>query len=423
MWLNFRVNKVTTSYGPAKPHRTLTNASPMNFVTEGTSGNGAVECSSKMQSEAPSFVSEASVTSVCANGITVNPWTVEEQTAVRSPISNDVPEDIDNEECDDCISLAATNSTETLFSLKISWDYFKELGTFPSTRKALTAYTHSRQNSSGSSNCSELGTTMKELFGPIRLYECTVPLASSETLSEISSMSSRASFNIMKDRSPLSRLKLSKNMSLRIHENGNATDLLVNGSSKSHQRSFSCVYPEGKKASNYNLFATLNGGSNCSSKVENSLTGSKEDFNIPIPTTTSVENGSSHYTVDEEECLSNASGKEELKDDPEELEHQDEDSIKADSIDNSREEVSESRSPLNPGISDSDGINYSYSQSEHYLCDEYSPVYPVFSVLTEYGAPVPHSSHYNYSSQSPLGSTPPSVHSDTGNNDEGAFYL
>jgi hypothetical protein len=408
--------KVTTSYGPAKPHRVLTNASPMNFVTETASAN-AVECSSKLQSEA-SFASEASVASVRGSVMTGNAWTVEQQPIIISPSIHNGPEDIDNEEAEDCLSLAATNSTETLFSLKISWDYFRELGTFPSS-KALIANGHSRKGSSGSSNCSELGTTMKELFGPIRLYECTVPLASSETLSEISSMGSRASFNIMKDRSPLTRLKLSKNLSLRIHENGGPSDLMMNGSGKSHQRSFSCVYPEGRKSSSHNLFATLNGGSNCSSKLENnSFNTSKEDFHIPMVTTTSVENGSSHYTMEEEECMSNEGSPGKRGD----SDREEEGSQKEESDENiSREEVSESRSPLHPGVSDSDGINYSYSQSEHYLCEEYSPVYPVFSVLTEYGAPTPNSTHYNYSSQSPLGSTP-SVHSDNGN-DEGAFYL
>lgn len=81
-------------------------------------------------------------------------------------------------------------------------------------------------------------------------------------------MSSRASF-IIRDRSPLTKLKLGKNLSLRVHEsNGNGNgrengfETLNEWNGKSHQRSLSCVYPEGKGTKNLlNPYGTLNGSS------------------------------------------------------------------------------------------------------------------------------------------------------------------
>ncbi|XP_035709035.1 sn1-specific diacylglycerol lipase alpha isoform X3 [Folsomia candida] len=277
------LNRVTTSLGPAKPHRAMTNsASPM--INESSLGGGGdfIEHSSKQHSGA-SFASEASGS--CARhdeppikAMTSTTTTTAAIVSVSKPspparsssqkqmmLEDDVlPAD---EDVDEYISVAGSHSTETLFSLKINWDIFKELGKHP--LKLSRKNSHTRTSSSGSSTCSELGTTMKEIFGPIKLYECTVPLASSETLgSDISSMSSRASF-IIRDRSPLTKLKLGKNLSLRVHEsNGNGNgrengfETLNEWNGKSHQRSLSCVYPEGKGTKNLlNPYGTLNGSS------------------------------------------------------------------------------------------------------------------------------------------------------------------
>lgn len=361
----------------------------MNLFTETPSGE-LIECSSKLHSEA-SFVSET--TSACPTTWIERP--------VLSP-SNDVQhEDIENENCEDCLSLAASHSSQTLFSLKISWDYFKELGKHPSG-KALAANSHSRKSSSGSSNCSELGTTMKEIFGPLKLYECKVPLASSETLSEISSMSSRASFNIMKDRSPLTRLKLAKNLSLRVHENGNAHEIM-NGSGKTHQRSLSCVYPEGKKTNHFNPYSTMNGKSNGNNRFEDSET--KEDLNIPL-----IANfGGSIQEFEIKSARNNNEGIEEVQDDD---------------VDCCTYDIEEPHAPSDPSedpqeAQDEEGIKNTQSEDNTTTTAvKYSPVYPVFSHQQEYGVPIPTSPHYNYSSQSPLGSTP-SVHSEE--NLEGAI--
>lgn len=178
------VVQVTTSLGPAKPNRTLTNnPSPMNLEQSSAGGGGGrhhehIENSSKLHSEA-SFASEASAPHFhgwvepplpppsFSNAVTTTTAQVAQGESV-------IPVDDMDEDCDEYIS-RGSHSSETLFSLKINWDIFKELGKYPLKLGARNG--HTRTSSSGSSNCSELGTTMKEIFGPIKLYECTVPLA------------------------------------------------------------------------------------------------------------------------------------------------------------------------------------------------------------------------------------------------------
>lgn len=427
--------QVTTSLGPAKPQRTLTNnASPMNLLPSSSRDNvlDIAETSSKMHSEA-SLVVEPVHNSAEQFVWNHESCPTQKQVPLQSEQVTPPLEDMD-EECDDYISLGDPPSTETLFTLKINWDIFKELTKNP--LKISSKGTHTRNSSSGSSNGSELGTTMKELFGPIKLYECTVPLASSETLSEISSMSSRASFAIKDSRSPLAKLKLGKNLSLRMHENGGKeTNGFLNGNGngngygKSHQRSLSCVYPEGKKLANNsgaNHFGTLNGNSH-------RLHVEEDDDLGPRAINNNDNYSNDGFPVDEAQEVGTPYIPEQQEDDEEtpttrlppymDLEDAE---LLAQSIildveeklmrkQELEESMEKNQQPGSSEIVQETNLDEEEEEEEEETqsptCEgrdeAYNPVYPAFfSEPQEYGRTGQRSPFYTYSSQSPFGSNP-----------------
>jgi hypothetical protein len=167
---------------------------------------------------------------------------------------------------------------------------------------------HERQGSLGnnsSSGCSEAGSTFKEIFGPIKYDEWMAPLASPETLSEISSLSSRASFLIPRDQSPLMRMKGKNGTSSSLHryKNGKANGYGVGAGYNNchHNRSFSCTYPE---ISDVSIISSGMCGQSQSTKGSfynngGSTTRVSEDFEGQDYS--NGENGKCHFTMGEQE--------------------------------------------------------------------------------------------------------------------------
>lgn len=285
-------------------------------------------------------------------------------------------------------------------------------------------------------------------------------------------MSSRASF-ITRDRSPLTKLKLGKNLSLRVHESngvgGGCAEIYEMLNGKSHQRSLSCVYPEGKKTANLlNPFGTLNGGSSTKNRNNHQsqnhpdkMNGKyEEDQNNPLPENNDYAEDNNLNGVCYEVYSSNADF--DPQPDPDQtptgmpdppfleqdvefaignghsdsfglLEdvtmclssyHQtvfgdvsrtqeDQSPPRSEPEEEQCEDVFEEGNGSCPEETQPPSQRMEISEGEEQDHPEYSPVYPIFTTQQEYGTEDIHTpSQYNYNfSQSPLGSTKSSVHS------------
>ena len=248
------------NHGPAKPQRTLAaSTSPLMLSRDSLAGDsGSKSSPNKICMENVSFANNSSSSKPSPECTLMNP----------NPLIIDADAEVENDG-----ELTPTNMglTDLLAKFNLSWDYVTNLQERYLEKEdimlrqqqclppdpPLPPCGHERRDSfdNSSSGCSDVGSTFKEIFGPIKYDEWMAPLASPETLSEISSLSSRASFLIPKDQSPLLRMKGMKNgtsSSLHRYKNGKANGFGLgapcstfhNNNGHHHSRSFSCTYPE-----------------------------------------------------------------------------------------------------------------------------------------------------------------------------------
>lgn len=280
--------QVVNNHGPAKPQRTglaASSTSPLMTSKESLAGEGVsvvgirggvgaddgVEpCGSNVMT-VKNVMGSGSGGSPKKNGLVVVPCLETSLTSMEdagssldsksspectllnpSPLIIDADADIAD---DGDVTPTNLGLSDILASLNLSWDYVTSLQErFLEKEKVMGHERKSSMGNNSSSGCSEEGSTFKEIFGPIKYEDWMAPLASPETLSEISSLSSRASFLIPKDQSPLLRMKVGRNgNSASLHRgrngkvngvNGSGATVDNNGTNGSHSRSLSCTYPE-----------------------------------------------------------------------------------------------------------------------------------------------------------------------------------
>lgn len=230
--------KVVNNHGPAKPQRRLaSSASPLNISRDTVFDDGAQNSPNNLHCMDTSFTNSAT------------PKHSPACTLLKpGPLIADADADIENE--GDLTPMNDMGFKDLLSTLNLSWDYITTLQD-RLLEKGEHLRLHERRSSIGNnSSCSdEAGSTFKEIFGPMVKYEdWMAPLASPETLSEISSLGSRASFLVLpKDQSPLMRMKSRNGNScslLRQHHRNGKTNNSFSGNNSHHNRSFSCTYPE-----------------------------------------------------------------------------------------------------------------------------------------------------------------------------------
>jgi len=234
------------------------------------------------------------------------------------------------------------------------------------------------------------------------------PLASPETLSEISSLSSRASFFLPKDQSPLFRLKNGRpghSSSLHRHH-GSARNGKGYGSGNGlHNRSFSCTYPENGREVSIIGTASCQGGlrklNGQNGDVDETLTEQRDCVDDVTPT---------HYpnngcgTIDYESHL-----KYETHSHPLETAAEGPDSGNAQKKTNgeSMKRVSfnlkRKFASRDSGCSVGDNGSFPTTPAGG-RPSTFEPTYPIFSHQTEYGVPSLNSPHYTYCGQSPVDS-------------------
>lgn len=343
---------------------------------------------------------------------------------------------------------------EILASLNLSWDYVTSLQERFMEKEKMMG--HERKHSVGansSSACSEEGSTFKEIFGPIKYEDWMAPLASPETLSEISSLSSRASFLIPKDQSPLLKMKGGRNgmgpgNSTSLHrKNGKANGMNggatlgpnSNGTNGTHSRSLSCTYPEVGGDGEDRELATIsssvlqfisnaaNGGDDSNGKCYIDIGDSHHQHHHPIPPSDlyiEVTNGGvlptgsstppedHHHHLDEDPMTPvigdiNGSYVELV--------------VGGDDL----SKMQRGTATNGNGSSSGEGKRVSFNLRRKYASKDsgcsvsdisipvtpsrYEPIYPVFSHQEEYGAPTYNSPHYTYTGHSPQDQSPTEI--------------
>lgn len=377
-----------SNHGPAKPQRTLAASTSPLMMSKDSLIDELRECSSTTTPQGMSVDTKYS-NSMSPGKSNWNPTLLNPGPFIIDADAEDEGE----------ITPTNVDFNEILASMNLSWDYVTKLQE-QNLGKDLPLLFHERKESMGnysSSGCSDTGSTFKELFGPIRYEEVMAPLASPETLSEISSMSSRASFFIPKDQSPLFRVKISRNgngsncASLHRYRNGKDTNgLHLQHPGGSHNRSFSCTYPEKGElntisgqvcgsAQSYKVLPLLFNGNN---KAQNA----PEIGETTVETTDYVEDmfegdGESVTPHAEETENSGAEGHARKNGDTKRVSF------------NLKKKFASKDSGCSVGDA-SFGTNVG----------RYEPIYPIFSHQEEYGVPPLNSPHYTYRGQSPVDS-------------------
>lgn len=331
--------------------------------------------------------------------------------------------------------------SDILASLNLSWDYVTSLQErFIEKEKAMG---HERKHSMGansSSGCSEEGSTFKEIFGPIKYEDWMAPLASPETLSEISSLSSRASFLIPKDQSPLLKIKGGRNgasgpgnsTSLHRGKNGKMNGLngaTLGGSNNglnggSHSRSLSCTYPEvGGSGGVQGEVPTIS--SSVLQFISNGASGGEDSGSKCY-----LDVGDHHHAIPPRDLYievtnggvlptgsSSPQGDHHLEDDAMTPVIGDLNGSYVELVVGSDGQRIERGASNGNGSSSGEGKRVSFNLRRKYASKDsgcsvgdlsipmtpcrYDPIYPVFSHQEEYGVPTYNSPHYTYTGHSP----------------------
>ena len=428
------------NHGPAKPQRTLAaSTSPLMLSRDSLAGDsGSKSSPNKICMENVSFANNSSSSKPSPECTLMNP----------NPLIIDADAEVENDG-----ELTPTNMglTDLLAKFNLSWDYVTNLQERYLEKEdimlrqqqclppdpPLPPCGHERRDSfdNSSSGCSDVGSTFKEIFGPIKYDEWMAPLASPETLSEISSLSSRASFLIPKDQSPLLRMKGMKNgtsSSLHRYKNGKANGFGLgapcstfhNNNGHHHSRSFSCTYPEisdvsiissglcGQSQSTKGSFyyGSSNGGSKI--RVNDNNGGGTEGYGgNGVGSSSGPENGKCHFIVTEsdyhseshhfsEKDTTNGHGKSDdiqLTPTADSPTHYEEPMRTKANGDTKRVSFNLKKKYASKDSGCSVG-DVSYTPSTP---GRYDPVYPIFSHQEEYGVPTLNEPHYNYCGQSP----------------------
>lgn len=480
------------NHGPAKPQRTglaASSTSPLMMSKESLIGEGGVSvvgveeiCVENLSDQqgssggitvlpvgkglgspkAKSSVVGAGVSmenSLSSNddGSSVDTKSSPECTLLNpSPLIIDADADVEGDG-----ELTPTNLglSDILASLNLSWDYVTSLQERFMEKERMG---HERKHSVGansSSGCSEEGSTFKEIFGPIKYEDWMAPLASPETLSEISSLSSRASFLIPRDQSPLMKMKGGRNgagNSTSLHRGKNGKMNGLNGCSalggstngvngNSHSRSLSCTYPEvgagreglGEEVSTISssVMQFMSNGAN-SEDTNRKMYLDVTDHHHPVPP--------SDLYIDVTNCgvlptgsSSPPEGHHHLDDDPMTPVIGDINGTYVELVVDDDSQRLQRGAANGNGSSGGDGKRVSFNLRRKYASKDsgcsvtdlsvpetpnrYEPIYPVFSHQEEYGVPSYNSPHYTYTGNSPQDSPtepyPPHIPPDNNGSD------